>query len=53
MINGFHSLLQYAMPYLRKSQGNIINDSSLVGMIGQVGAVTYVATKVRNELVLK
>lgn len=36
---------KYALPYLRKTQGNIINDSSLVGMIGQVGAVTYVTTK--------
>lgn len=36
---------KYALPHLRKTEGNIINDSSLVGMIGQVGAVTYCATK--------
>ncbi|XP_067655897.1 17-beta-hydroxysteroid dehydrogenase 14-like [Haliotis asinina] len=36
---------KYALPYLRKTEGNIINDSSLVGQIGQTGAVTYVATK--------
>lgn len=37
---------QFALPHLRKSQGNIINISSLVGAIGQVQAVPYVATKV-------
>ena len=37
---------QLALPHLRKSQGNIINISSLVGAIGQVQAVPYVATKV-------
>lgn len=36
---------QSALPYLRASKGNIINLSSLVGMIGQIHAVTYVATK--------
>ncbi|XP_062568863.1 17-beta-hydroxysteroid dehydrogenase 14-like [Saccostrea cucullata] len=36
---------KYALPYLRKTEGNIINDSSLVGQMGQPGAVTYVATK--------
>lgn len=34
-----------ALPFLRKTKGNIINMSSLVGMIGQLHAVTYVATK--------
>jgi len=34
-----------ALPYLRKSRGNIINMSSLVGTMGQTGATTYVATK--------
>src|SRR5688572_17467229 len=34
-----------ALPYLRKTKGNIINMSSLVGQMGQVYAVTYVATK--------
>lgn len=36
---------KYALPYLRKTEGNIINDSSLVAQIAQQGAVTYVATK--------
>jgi len=34
-----------ALPYLRETKGNIINMSSLVGQIGQLHAVTYVATK--------
>uniref|UniRef100_A0A2K5RA21 Hydroxysteroid 17-beta dehydrogenase 14 n=1 Tax=Cebus imitator TaxID=2715852 RepID=A0A2K5RA21_CEBIM len=34
-----------ALPHLRKSQGNIINISSLVGAIGQAQAVAYVASK--------
>uniref|UniRef100_A0A8C7XYU9 Hydroxysteroid (17-beta) dehydrogenase 14 n=1 Tax=Oryzias sinensis TaxID=183150 RepID=A0A8C7XYU9_9TELE len=37
--------LQFALPYLRQRQGNIINISSLVGSIGQKDAVPYVATK--------
>jgi NAD(P)-dependent dehydrogenase (short-subunit alcohol dehydrogenase family) len=36
---------KFALPFLRKTGGNIINMSSLVGMIGQLRAVTYVATK--------
>ncbi len=36
---------KYALPHLRKTKGSIINNASLVGMIGQVGAVTYCATK--------
>lgn len=40
------SRLQWALPYLRQNQGNIINVSSLVGSIGQRDAVPYVATKV-------
>lgn len=36
---------KYALPYLRKTTGNIINMSSLVGKIGQEHAATYVATK--------
>jgi len=34
-----------ALPHLRKSRGNIINMSSLVGAMGQLHATTYVATK--------
>jgi NAD(P)-dependent dehydrogenase (short-subunit alcohol dehydrogenase family) len=36
---------QAALPHLRKTRGNIINVSSLVGRIGQLHATTYVATK--------
>src|SRR2546425_9571039 len=34
-----------ALPHLRRTQGNIINMSSLVGAMGQIHATTYVATK--------
>ena len=34
-----------ALPHLRRTRGNIINVSSLVGQMGQLQAVTYVATK--------
>ena len=36
---------QSALPYLRRTKGNIINMSSLVAVIGQLHATTYVATK--------
>ena len=36
---------KFALPHLRKTNGNIINMSSLVGIMGQIHAVTYVATK--------
>src|SRR6266511_4806607 len=36
---------QAALPHLRKTRGNIINLSSLVGSMGQLYATTYVATK--------
>lgn len=36
---------QLALPYLRQTRGNIINMSSLVAVIGQIHATTYVATK--------
>jgi len=36
---------QAALPHLRKSKGNIINMSSLVGIMGQLHATTYVTTK--------
>ncbi|XP_063109137.1 17-beta-hydroxysteroid dehydrogenase 14 isoform X2 [Cavia porcellus] len=42
---GYYSLTKLALPHLRKSQGNIINISSLVGAIGQTQALPYVATK--------
>ena len=55
-IEEFHDLLElnlvsvfaackFALPYLRRTKGNIINLSSLVGQMGQLHAVTYVATK--------
>jgi len=34
-----------ALPHLRRTRGNVINMSSLVGRIGQHQATTYVATK--------
>ncbi|HXM35082.1 MAG TPA: SDR family oxidoreductase [Pyrinomonadaceae bacterium] len=39
------SACKLALPYLRKSRGNIINMASLVASIGQHHATTYVATK--------
>ena len=36
---------KFALPHLRKTKGNIINLSSLVGTMGQLQATTYVATK--------
>lgn len=36
---------KFALPHLRKTQGNIINLSSLVAVMGQLYAPTYVATK--------
>src|SRR5437667_8683189 len=36
---------KYALPHLRKTRGNIINLSSLVGQMGQLYGSTYVATK--------
>jgi len=36
---------KFALPHLRKTKGNIINMSSLVGAMGQLFATTYVATK--------
>jgi L-fucose dehydrogenase len=36
---------KFAVPYLRKTRGSIINMSSEVGLIGQAAAPSYVATK--------
>src|SRR4029453_15310273 len=36
---------KFSLPHLRKTEGNIINLSSLVGTMGQLYATTYVATK--------
>uniref|UniRef100_A0A8C8SU76 Hydroxysteroid 17-beta dehydrogenase 14 n=1 Tax=Pelusios castaneus TaxID=367368 RepID=A0A8C8SU76_9SAUR len=42
---GYFLTAKFALPYLRETRGNIINISSLVGIIGQSKAVPYVATK--------
>ncbi|XP_006015000.1 17-beta-hydroxysteroid dehydrogenase 14 isoform X1 [Alligator sinensis] len=42
---GYFLMAKFALPHLRKTQGNIINISSLVGVFGQRQAVPYVATK--------
>jgi NAD(P)-dependent dehydrogenase (short-subunit alcohol dehydrogenase family) len=36
---------KYALPHLRKTQGSIVNISSLVAHLGQEGATIYCATK--------
>ena len=36
---------KYAIPHLRKTKGNIINISSMAGIIGQSNAAAYIATK--------
>jgi NAD(P)-dependent dehydrogenase (short-subunit alcohol dehydrogenase family) len=41
----YFAACKLALPHLRKVKGNIINLSSLVGSLGQVGATTYAATK--------
>ena len=42
---GMFAACKFALPHLRQTQGNIINISSLVGVMGQLYATTYVATK--------
>ena len=46
-VNFFSQFLccKYALPYLRKTEGNIINMSSVIGHTGQEGAYGYTATK--------
>jgi NAD(P)-dependent dehydrogenase (short-subunit alcohol dehydrogenase family) len=41
----YFAACKLALPHLRKVEGNIINMSSLVASMGQIGAATYVATK--------
>jgi len=36
---------KYAIPYLKKTKGSIINISSMVGLVGQANAAAYSATK--------
>ncbi|XP_006898806.1 PREDICTED: 17-beta-hydroxysteroid dehydrogenase 14 [Elephantulus edwardii] len=42
---GTYTVTKLALPHLRKNHGNVINISSVVGAIGQLQAVPYVATK--------
>ena len=43
-ISVFH-LSKLCLPHLRKTKGNIINVSSMVGIFGQSQAASYVASK--------
>lgn len=36
---------KYALPYLKKTAGSVINMSSMVGLVGQPNACAYAATK--------
>lgn len=40
-----YMVAQYALPHLRKTEGNIVNIASLAGVLGQGGAVAYSASK--------
>lgn len=42
---GLFLCCKYALPFLRKSKGSIINMSSVIGHTGQEGAYGYTATK--------
>jgi NAD(P)-dependent dehydrogenase (short-subunit alcohol dehydrogenase family) len=44
-VMGMFAACKRALPHLRRTRGNIINISSLVGAMGQLEAATYVATK--------
>jgi NAD(P)-dependent dehydrogenase (short-subunit alcohol dehydrogenase family) len=44
-LTSYFAACKYSLPYLRESNGSIINISSLVGSIGQEWSITYVATK--------
>ncbi|XP_074640525.1 L-fucose dehydrogenase-like [Tubulanus polymorphus] len=44
-IVSYFTFCKLSLPHLRKTKGNIINMSSLVGIMGQGGACTYAATK--------
>lgn len=41
----YYSLAHYALPYLKKSKGNIINVSSKTAVTGQGGTSGYIASK--------
>jgi L-fucose dehydrogenase len=36
---------KYSIPHLRKTKGNIINISSMAGMLGQMNATAYISSK--------
>lgn len=42
---GYFLTAKYCLPYLRKTKGNIIQTSSISGILGQPGASPYCATK--------
>ncbi|XP_053375210.1 17-beta-hydroxysteroid dehydrogenase 14-like [Mercenaria mercenaria] len=42
---GYYLACKYTLPYLRRTQGSIVNISSAAFTLGQGEAVTYVATK--------
>ncbi|XP_035826217.1 17-beta-hydroxysteroid dehydrogenase 14 isoform X2 [Aplysia californica] len=44
-VTGYYLMSKYSLPHLRKTQGNIINNCSLVAQISQREAVPYVTTK--------
>ena len=44
-IKSFFLISKNAIPYLKKTKGNIVNMSSMVGLVGQTNACAYAATK--------
>jgi len=44
-LKSFFLLCKYAVPYLKKTKGNIINMSSMVGIVGQSNSCAYSASK--------
>ena len=44
-LKSFFLICKYAIPSLKKTKGNIVNMSSMVGLIGQTNACAYAATK--------
>lgn len=44
-LKSFFLICKYAIPSLKKTKGNIVNMSSMVGLIGQSNACAYAASK--------
>ena len=44
-LKSFFLLGKYAIPHLKETKGNIVNMSSMVGIVGQSNACAYSATK--------